>query len=94
MTTKMNLVIAASQHNKNVRANYEKYFRELKELVELDVGSICCEGDDNARKGICWKDVLNPLGSRQKGVPNKRFKSIVKKNEMNLNEESRRIAKQ
>jgi len=79
MTRKMNLVIAANQHNKNVRANSEKYFSELKELVELDVGSICWEGDDNAGKENCLKGVLNPPRSRQKGVWNKRFKSIVEK---------------
>ena len=60
----MNLVIAASQHNKNARANCEKYFSELKELVELDVKSIYCEGDDNVGNEICLKDVLNPPRSQ------------------------------
>jgi len=36
-------------------------------------------GDDNAEKGIWLKHILNPPGSRQKGVRNKRFKSIFEK---------------
>ena len=66
MMRKTNLVITASRHNKNARANYEKYFSELKKLVELDVGSVYCEGDDNAGKEICLKDILTSPGSRQK----------------------------
>ena len=45
---KINSMIAASKQNKNTRVKCEKYFNELKELVELDVGSICCVGDENA----------------------------------------------
>jgi len=42
----MNSLIIASQLNKNARANYKKYFNELKTLVEVDVGSICYDGDE------------------------------------------------
>ncbi|KAJ8424456.1 hypothetical protein Cgig2_016223 [Carnegiea gigantea] len=57
---KMNSLIAASQMNINARAHCEKYFTELKKLIEFD-------------------NVLNPPGSCQKGVRNKRFRSIVEK---------------
>ena len=68
MIRKMNSVIVASEQNMNARAKCEKYFNELKELVELDIGSICCDGDENARKENGSNDVLNPVGSRQKGM--------------------------
>jgi len=37
MIRKMNSVTTACEQNKNVRAKCEKYFNELKELIELDV---------------------------------------------------------
>jgi len=52
-------------------------FNELKELVEVDVGSICCDVDEYDKKGKSSKDVLNPPSCRQKGFQNKRFKSIA-----------------
>ena len=61
------------------RANWETCFNELKKLVKVDVRSICCDEDANDEKGKSSKDVLNPPGSRQKGIRNKRFKSIVQK---------------
>ena len=44
MKRKMNSVTTACEQNKNVRAKCEKYFNELKELVELNVRSVYCEG--------------------------------------------------
>ena len=79
MIRKINSVIAASEQNMIARVKCEKYFNELNELVELDVGSICCEGDDNVGNKNGSNNVLNLVGSRQKGVRNKRFKSIVEK---------------
>ena len=52
---------------------------ELKELVEFDVGSINCGEDGNVKVLNSLLNVLNPPGSRQKGVRNKRFKSIVER---------------
>ena len=72
-------MIVVNQLNKNARVNYEKYFNELKELVELDVGSTCFERDENDGNGNSSKDVLNPSESQQKWVQNKIFKSIVEK---------------
>ena len=40
----MNSLITASQLSQNVRANWQKYFTKLKELIKLDVGSIYCDG--------------------------------------------------
>ena len=79
MMRKMNSLITASLLNKNARANCEKCFNELKELVEVDVRSICYDGDEYDKKKNSSKDVLNPPGSRQKGIQSKRFKSIVEK---------------
>ena len=79
MMRKMNSLIRTSQLNKNVRANCEKYFNALKELVELDMRFICCDEDEHVKNGNSSKDVLNPPRSRQKGLQNKRFKTIVKK---------------
>jgi len=45
MLRKMNSLITASQSNMNARAHCEKYFTELKKLIEFDVGSIHCEED-------------------------------------------------
>jgi len=75
----MNSLVTVSQLNKNARANCEKCFNELKELVEVDVGSICSNGDEYDKKGKSSKDVLNYPGYWQKGVWNKRIKSIVEK---------------
>ena len=63
----MNSLITASQLNKNARMNYEKYFNELKELVEVDVGSICWDENEYVENEKSSKDVLNPTESRQKG---------------------------
>ncbi|KAJ8424952.1 hypothetical protein Cgig2_018759 [Carnegiea gigantea] len=73
----MNSIITANQINKNARAHCEKCFLELKELVEFDVGSIHCDEDGNVKVLNSLPNVLNPPGSRQKGVRNKKFKSIV-----------------
>ncbi|KAJ8451299.1 hypothetical protein Cgig2_014071 [Carnegiea gigantea] len=77
MLRKINSIIIASQMNKAARAHCEKAFLELKKLVEFDIGSINCDGDRNAKVLNSSPNVLNPPGSRQKGVRNKRFKSIV-----------------
>ncbi|KAJ8437274.1 hypothetical protein Cgig2_010099 [Carnegiea gigantea] len=69
MMRKMNSIITSSQMNKNARAYYEKYYMELKEVIEFDVRK-----DSNS-----LPNVLNPSGSHQKGVRNKIFKSIVEK---------------
>lgn len=79
MLRKMNLVITASQMNKNARAHCEKAFLELKELAEFDVGSINCDEDGNLKVMNSVPNVLNSPGSRQKGVRNKRLKSIVER---------------
>ena len=68
MMRKMNSVLTVSQLNKNTRANCERYFNELKELVEVDVEFICCDGDEYDEKGKSSKDVLNPPGSQQKEI--------------------------
>ncbi|KAJ8424983.1 hypothetical protein Cgig2_027992 [Carnegiea gigantea] len=58
----------ASQLNKQSRAYCEEYFDKLKQLVEMEVGSIYYE-DDGQGKGLdSSKNVLNPLGSRKKWV--------------------------
>ena len=62
MIRKMNSLVTVSQLNKNARANCEKCFNELKELVEVDVGSICSNGDEYDKKGKSSKDVLNYPG--------------------------------
>ena len=77
MLSKMNSIITASQMNKNVGAHCEKYFMKLKELIEFDLGSIHCDEDEQEKVLNSLPNVLNPLGSHQKGVRNKRFKSIV-----------------
>ncbi|KAJ8440394.1 LOW QUALITY PROTEIN: hypothetical protein Cgig2_019383 [Carnegiea gigantea] len=74
---KMNSTITASQMNKNVRAQCEKYFMELKELIEFDVGSIHCDEDGQGKDLNSLPNVLNPPGSHQKGVRNKTFKSAI-----------------
>ncbi|KAJ8432079.1 hypothetical protein Cgig2_024689 [Carnegiea gigantea] len=51
----------------------------FKELVEFDVGSIHCDEDGNVKVLNSLSNVLNPPGSHQKGVRNKRFKSIVER---------------
>ncbi|KAJ8451408.1 hypothetical protein Cgig2_017799 [Carnegiea gigantea] len=51
----------------------------FEELVEFDVGSINCDEDENVKVLNSLLDVLNPPGSRQKGVRNKRLKSIVER---------------
>jgi len=79
MTRKMNSLIVASQLNKQSMAHCEDYFNKLKQLVEMEVGSIYYE-DDGQGKGLdSSKNVLNPPGSRKKGVRNNRLKSIVEK---------------
>ncbi|KAJ8447043.1 hypothetical protein Cgig2_033612 [Carnegiea gigantea] len=70
---------SSSQMNKNARAYCEKAFLELKELVKFDVGSINCDEDGNVKVLNSLPNVLNPPGSRKKGVRNKRFKSIVER---------------
>ena len=45
MMRKMNSLITASQSNFNAMAHCEKYYTELKKLIEFDVGSIHCEQD-------------------------------------------------
>ena len=67
MTKKINSLIIASQLNKNTRANCEKYFNELKDLVKVNVRSICCDRDEHVGNEKSSKDVLNPSESRQKG---------------------------
>ena len=47
----MNSLIAASQLNKQSRAHCEEYFDKLKQLVEMEVGSIYYE-DDGYGKGL------------------------------------------
>ncbi|KAJ8428960.1 hypothetical protein Cgig2_003291 [Carnegiea gigantea] len=76
---KMNSIITTSQVNKNARAHCEKYFMELKELVEFDVGSIHCDKDGQEKVLNSLPNVINPPGSRQKGIRNKRFNNIVEK---------------
>ncbi|KAJ8443497.1 hypothetical protein Cgig2_016980 [Carnegiea gigantea] len=76
---KMNSIITTSQTNRNAIAHCEKYFIELKELVEFDVGSIHCDEDGQEKVLNLLPNVLNPPNSSQKGVRNKRFKSIVEK---------------
>ncbi|KAJ8432249.1 LOW QUALITY PROTEIN: hypothetical protein Cgig2_013902 [Carnegiea gigantea] len=79
MLRKMNSIITVSQMNKNARAHCKKAFLERKELVEFDVGSINCDKHGNVKVLSSLPNVLNPPGSRQKGVRNKRFKSIVER---------------
>ncbi|KAJ8441112.1 hypothetical protein Cgig2_006941 [Carnegiea gigantea] len=76
---KMNSIITGSQMNKNARAHCEKYFIELKELIEFIVGSIYCDEDGQRKDLNSLPNVLNPPGSRQKRGKNKIFKSIVEK---------------
>ncbi|KAJ8435723.1 hypothetical protein Cgig2_002680 [Carnegiea gigantea] len=71
MVRKMNSIITASQMNKNARAHCEKYFMELKELMEFDM--------KKGRDLNSLPNVLNPHGSLQKGAKNKRFNSIIEK---------------
>jgi len=52
MIMKMNLMLAANEQIKNSKVKCEKYFNKLKELVELDVRYIRCEGDENAGNKI------------------------------------------
>ncbi|KAJ8428154.1 hypothetical protein Cgig2_028029 [Carnegiea gigantea] len=75
MMRKINLLIIASKRNRNLSAHCEKYFMELKELIEFDVGSIHCEEDGQGKNLNSFQNMLNPHGSRQ----NKRFNSIVEK---------------
>ena len=77
MLRKMNSIITTSQMNKNARAHCEKCFLERKELVEFDVGSIHCDEDGHEKVLNSSPNVVTPPGSHQKGVRNKRFKSIV-----------------
>ncbi|KAJ8447883.1 hypothetical protein Cgig2_012018 [Carnegiea gigantea] len=79
MLRKINSIITVSQMNKNVRTHCEKYFMELKELIEFNVGSIHWDEDEQAKVLNSLPNVLNPPCSRQKGVRNKRFKSVVEK---------------
>ena len=65
--------------NKNIRAHCEKLFMKLKELIEFDVGSIHYDEDGQGKDLNSLLNMLNPPGSRQKGVRNKRFKSIFEK---------------
>ena len=92
MMRKMNSIITASQMNKNARAHCEQYCMELKKVIEFDVGSIHIDEDGHGH-GKDWNsflNVLNPPGSRQKGVRNTRLKSTVKKKCVNLNGGSHR----
>ncbi|KAJ8443106.1 hypothetical protein Cgig2_030874 [Carnegiea gigantea] len=73
MMRKMNSLITTSQSNINARAHCEKYFTELKKLIKFDVGRWPREEFEFAT------ECLNPPSSRQKGVRNKRLKSIVEK---------------
>ncbi|KAJ8442023.1 hypothetical protein Cgig2_007861 [Carnegiea gigantea] len=79
MMRKMNSIIIASQMNKNATAHCEKYCMELKEVIEFDVGSIHIAEDGQEKDSNSLPNVLNPPGSRQKDVRNKRFKSTVEK---------------
>ncbi|KAJ8453109.1 hypothetical protein Cgig2_014872 [Carnegiea gigantea] len=79
MMGKMTSIITSSQMNKNARAHCEKYFMELKEVIEFDVSSIHFDEDGQGKDLNSLPKVLNPPGSHQKGVRNKRFKSIVEK---------------
>ncbi|KAJ8433031.1 hypothetical protein Cgig2_015458 [Carnegiea gigantea] len=79
MMRKMNSLITASQSNMNARAHCEKYFMGLKKLIEFDVGSKHCEEEGQEKNLNLPQNVLNAPGSRQKGVRNKSFKSIVEK---------------
>ncbi|KAJ8422903.1 hypothetical protein Cgig2_026424 [Carnegiea gigantea] len=93
MLRKMNLIITASQMNKNARAHCEKSFLELKELVEFDVGSIHCDEHGNVKVWNSLPNVLNPPGSRQKGVRNKRFESIERKCDQVKRRKSKKLSK-
>ena len=65
--------------NKNARAHCEKYFVELKELIEIDLSSIHCDEDGQGKDLNSLPNVLNPSESHQERVRNKRFKTIFEK---------------
>ena len=52
-------------------------FLEIRELVEFDLGSIYCNEDGHEKVLNSLSNVLNPLGSRQIGVRNNKFKSTI-----------------
>ncbi|KAJ8420930.1 hypothetical protein Cgig2_017126 [Carnegiea gigantea] len=79
MMRKMNSIITASQMNKNARAHCEQYCMELKKVIEFDVGSIHIDEDGQGKDSNSLPNVLNPPRSHQKGVRNKRLKSMVEK---------------
>ncbi|KAJ8436534.1 LOW QUALITY PROTEIN: hypothetical protein Cgig2_026649 [Carnegiea gigantea] len=79
MSRNMNSIIIASQMNKKARAHCEKYFMKLKKPIEFEVGSIHCDEDGQGKVLNSLPNALNPPGSRQKGITNKRFKSIIEK---------------
>ncbi|KAJ8435720.1 hypothetical protein Cgig2_002677 [Carnegiea gigantea] len=79
MMRKMNSIVIASQMNKNAKAHCEKYFMELKELIEFDVRSIHGDKDGEGKDLNSLPNVLNLPGSLQKWVRNKRFNSIIEK---------------
>ncbi|KAJ8435688.1 hypothetical protein Cgig2_027278 [Carnegiea gigantea] len=63
MMRKMNSLITASQSNMNARDHCEKYFTELKKLIEFDVGSIYFEEDGQEKNLNLPQNVLNPPSS-------------------------------
>ncbi|KAJ8429926.1 hypothetical protein Cgig2_017976 [Carnegiea gigantea] len=70
MMGKMNSIIIASQTNMNARAHCEKYFMELKELIEFNI--------EKGKDLNSLPNVLNPPISLQKGVRNI-FNSVIEK---------------
>jgi len=66
MGRKRNVLLTAIQMNREVRLPCEEYFSRLKELVEVEAGSVYVE--DNAQQDgfSSVKSVLNPCGSWKK----------------------------
>ena len=79
MGKKVNALLATSQVNREVRLLCEEYFSKLKELIEVQVGSVYIEGDVEQDDVSSAKSVLNPPRCREKGQWNKRLKSTIEK---------------
>ena len=79
MDRKMNALVITSQLNGEARLLCEEYFSKLKELIEVQVGSVYIEGDVEQDGASSAKSVLNPPGCREKGQRNKRLKSTIEK---------------
>jgi len=79
MGKKMNALLTPNQMNTEARLLCDEYFSKLKELVDVEYGSVY--GEDNVQQdGLSSaKSVLNPPGSPKKGQRNKRLKSSNEK---------------